>query len=822
MGTSLFSIENLVCSYDLKPENKVLSIDKLEIPSGKLVFLLGASGCGKSTLLETLGLMNNTVASGNIFLNPKEGVEKINLAHLWKDEDVRELTRVRKDYYSFIFQNTNLMENFTAYENVCLSGMIKEEVTQEKVLDRARGLMEKIRLPETEVNLQTLAVNLSGGQRQRLAFVRALNNSATILFGDEPTGNLDEANANELFEIIRSNLNRSLSAIVVSHDINLAVKYADQIIVITKENGRNFGEVKPENVFNRSSWEGQSAEQINALKNQLRAFYKTDNERKQTQTVSGKEKSDVSLTYRKLFFKKEGKALLGKKRSNFFILSIILMCTFLAIGFANGSLDYLNKQLKDAFVNWIPISIPSSQSSELNNLVDDLGNEELKNKYFIKKATPYRRSPVRVWDPSKKNFLYALSRTVDVLEDGELIRGNILKKDNIVRGKLVSGFRDERDIGVIVTQKFLDEFSYPEDANFIYLPYMIKDTVTGNEKDIPVQVPVRAVVKRLPGKYAMVYPLFFWQSLVNNSDKIFDSTTQVNYYHIFFETDDKAKADAFGKSLDQYIASAKELQAFFPRPSLQNVDTVGFKAGYRYEIGFDSSVTDLTLLNNLVNNFKRSQYNQYGDKSFFRFFDYSSVTDYLEVFKYDELSVYFTNLKGVAPFKDYLYNRGDARNKNDIIQLDDAKVKEKENYLFLSIVTYIISSLLIVFSTLAVCLFIFNLLKSHLSKVKMNIGTFKAIGLTDKESRAIYFNIIIYFIAISVLVSFIAAALLGMSINYLLISSNDQSNAITYFKILDPITLATVLVIFVSTGIISRQTIRRILSKTPGDLIYNR
>ena len=783
---------------------------------------MGASGCGKSTLLETLGLMNDTVVSGNLFLHPQEGIEKINLAHLWKDKNIGELTRVRKNYYSFIFQNTNLMENFTAYENVCLSGMIKEDVSQEKVLDRARGLMEKIRLPENEVNLQTLAVNLSGGQRQRLAFVRALNNSATILFGDEPTGNLDEANANELFEIIRSNLSRSLSAIVVSHDINLAVKYADQIIVITKENGKNFGEVKPENVFNRASWEGQSAEEIITFKNKLRAFYKTDNERKQSQTAASPTKTDITLTYRKLFLKKEGKALLGKKMSNFFILSIILMCTFLAIGFANGSLDYLNKQLKDAFVNWFPISIPSSQSSELINLRDELDSEELKNKYFIKKATPYRRSPVRVWDPSKNSFHYAFSRTVHVLEDGELIRGNILKPDNIVHGKLVNGFKDERDIGVIVTQKFLDEFSYPEDANFIYLPYMIKDTVTGEEKDVPVQVPVRAVVKRLPGKYAMVYPLFFWQSLVNNSDKIFDSTTHTNYYHIFFETDDKAKADAFGKSLSEYIRSVADLQGFSPRAAYQNPDTIGFKAGYRYEIGFDSTVADISLLNGLAENFRRSTYNQYGDKSFFRFFDYSGITDYVKDFKYDELSVYFTNLKGVAPLKDYLINRGDARNKNDLIQMDDGKVKEKENYLFLSIVTYIISSLLIVFSTLAVCLFIFNLLKSHLSKVKMNIGTFKAIGLTDKESRAIYFNIIIYFITVSVLVSFIAAALLGMSINYLLLSSNDQSNAITYFKILDPITLATVLVIFVSTGIISRQTIRRILSRTPGDLIYNR
>src|SRR5690349_11301826 len=138
MKHCLFSIENLVCSYDNTPESRVLSIERLQIPGGKLVFLLGSSGCGKSTLLETLGLMNNTIVSGNIFLSPNGIPDEINLSQLWRQETPAQLTEVRKKYYSFIFQNTNLMENFTAYENVCLSGMIKENVPQSKVLESAK------------------------------------------------------------------------------------------------------------------------------------------------------------------------------------------------------------------------------------------------------------------------------------------------------------------------------------------------------------------------------------------------------------------------------------------------------------------------------------------------------------------------------------------------------------------------------------------------------------------------------------------------------------------------------------------------------------
>ena len=140
---------------------------------------------------------------------------------------------------------------------------------------------------------------------------RALNNNATILFGDEPTGNLDETNANELFEIIRSNLNENFSSVVVSHDINLAVKYADQIIVITKDPGKSYGEVKQENIFNRDVWQNYSTTETNAFKERLRSFYKTGNENKPGNSPVHIE-SNTSLKYSGLFLKKKAGHFLVK------------------------------------------------------------------------------------------------------------------------------------------------------------------------------------------------------------------------------------------------------------------------------------------------------------------------------------------------------------------------------------------------------------------------------------------------------------------------------------------------------------------------------
>ena len=276
----ILQIADLDCSYSLVAQDKVLHIRDLAVYEGEIVFLLGASGSGKSTLLETLGLMNNTLASGKVELFKSEN-ERYDFADLWKEDNTHQLTDIRKNFLSFIFQNTNLMENFTAYENICLSQMIKNNISQGKAIDGAVELMKQVRLPEGEVGFDTLAVNLSGGQRQRISFVRALNNDFKILLCDEPTGNLDESNAHELISIIRKNISNDKSAIIVSHDINLALKYADRIVLITKDGDKNYGEVKDGNIFKREDWTTKSELDLGVFRKQILDSFNTVKTEKQ-------------------------------------------------------------------------------------------------------------------------------------------------------------------------------------------------------------------------------------------------------------------------------------------------------------------------------------------------------------------------------------------------------------------------------------------------------------------------------------------------------------------------------------------------------------
>jgi ABC-type lipoprotein export system ATPase subunit len=270
----IFKIRNLECTYP-GHHKRIIYIDHLDIPSGKLIIILGKSGVGKSTLLETLGLMNNTMQSGSsIALNLEKENKEYFYEHLWKQKSQRNIEQIRNRHYSFIFQSTNLMSNFTADENVIMSMMIQGKKRAESIHD-AHQVMNRIGLEEVDSKKKTF--ELSGGQKQRLAFVRAIIPKFTVLFGDEPTGNLDETNSRELLDLLKKHMQQNRqTAIIVSHNIDLTVEFADQVLVLTK-NG-DYGEFLMDNVFlskredGNCTWHNAEGRPIDDISNAIRAL----------------------------------------------------------------------------------------------------------------------------------------------------------------------------------------------------------------------------------------------------------------------------------------------------------------------------------------------------------------------------------------------------------------------------------------------------------------------------------------------------------------------------------------------------------------------
>jgi len=240
MIRKLFEISDLRCSYErpfVEGQSKVvLEIRHLSLPRGKKIFIVGESGIGKSTVLEVIGMMNNTIVpdpSTRFCYYDPDGTET-DLIRLWKTGSDRELSDFRLNHFNFIFQSTNLMRNFTAYENIAITRML-QGYSRKESFGKAREVLGELGLGW--LGEDRLAQELSGGQQQRLAFARAILPDFDVLFGDEPTGNLDPENAMRAMELLSTKLTslKGSSAIIVTHDMHLAGTFADVVIKVRKQ-----------------------------------------------------------------------------------------------------------------------------------------------------------------------------------------------------------------------------------------------------------------------------------------------------------------------------------------------------------------------------------------------------------------------------------------------------------------------------------------------------------------------------------------------------------------------------------------------------------
>ena len=200
---------------------QVLKGISLEIAAGEVVSVVGASGAGKTTLLQILGTLSRQDA-GDITMN---GIRTDQLTG-------NKLARFRNRHIGFVFQFHQLLPEFNAHENVCIPGFIANRPRKE-VEERARELLNFLGL---EGRLDHKPSELSGGEQQRVAVARALINDPEVILADEPSGNLDTENKQELhklFMTLRDQLQKTL--VIVTHDHGLA-EMADRIL--TMKDGR--------------------------------------------------------------------------------------------------------------------------------------------------------------------------------------------------------------------------------------------------------------------------------------------------------------------------------------------------------------------------------------------------------------------------------------------------------------------------------------------------------------------------------------------------------------------------------------------------------
>ena len=187
---------------------QVLKGIDIRIPKGKIISIVGASGAGKTTLLQILGTLSRS-ESGSVFIDEKE-VSRLN---------EKELARFRNQHIGFVFQFHHLLPEFTALENVCIPAYIGG-ASKAKAERKAKELLEFLGLAERMTHKPD---ELSGGEQQRVSVARALVNEPMVILADEPSGNLDSQNKQELhslFFTLRDTFWQTF--VIVTHDTHLA------------------------------------------------------------------------------------------------------------------------------------------------------------------------------------------------------------------------------------------------------------------------------------------------------------------------------------------------------------------------------------------------------------------------------------------------------------------------------------------------------------------------------------------------------------------------------------------------------------------------
>ena len=213
--SSLIKIDNLSKHYFLS-RNTVKAIDNISLKINKkeYVALMGTSGSGKSTLMNIIGCLD-TPSKGSYYLNNK------NVGELSDNK----LAEIRNLEVGFVFQTFNLLPRMNALDNVALP-LIYAGYAKDDRIKLAKQALKEVGLSDRVYHKPN---ELSGGQRQRVAIARALVNSPSIILADEPTGNLDSKNSNEIMKIFKTIHQKGNTIILVTHETEIA-KNANRII----------------------------------------------------------------------------------------------------------------------------------------------------------------------------------------------------------------------------------------------------------------------------------------------------------------------------------------------------------------------------------------------------------------------------------------------------------------------------------------------------------------------------------------------------------------------------------------------------------------
>lgn len=521
-------------------------------------------------------------------------------------------------------------------------------------------------------------------------------------------------------------------------------------------------------------------------------------------------KEIISNDYFKLFVKREGKVVLGKRYSSLWLLSCVLTATFLAIAFSNASLDYLSYKMNDPFINWVDIK---------NNFA---GNDFDRFEECLNDSTNMATYHYGGYQTDKYWYTSFFDRNDDARNlkcryfadiNTPLVHA-ILGEDNVVAGcRIPDEALDNTSYGVIITYDALHtKLGYAANQIPSYLYYHgYCDPEAGEEFGVEIHhdhyakvpVPVLAVVKRLPTNMDMIGTKFFYQQNLGRAFNLYESSYSAS---LIYYVPEKVDVDEFLAELERLTTEKTDLPYYavndkeFPR-------MVGFKGGRFAALYFDyEDEVDFGINRQIAEEIQE----KYGKSGVLRIYDYNEM--YAMDDSDDYISVHFNDLNCIGAFQEF------AKEEFDI-DIEMSQINAKENFNEVSIMANILSWTMIVFAIICIILFIVNLLQSYFQKVKRNLGTFKAFGISNYELISIYVLILVAMIFASVVISLAVTWFIQELLPLLGLL---KDGTFDYLSLWSGKTFYAILIIVVASVYTVYAVMNSLLKATPGDLIYDR
>lgn len=526
----------------------------------------------------------------------------------------------------------------------------------------------------------------------------------------------------------------------------------------------------------------------------------------------------INSDFESIFFKNESKILSGIKFRTVVTLLVILFLTFLALGFAVGSLGNLEEKMDNPFTNWVNVPVSDTQTSKIaDKIVERYNKPEQSEQFYFRNSGGFVRFNQLFFHRDYLPFLHPgdsllrsfWGRTIEV--DEPLFKTIISEtSDNLiwVSNKFEEEEPEWNQCEIIISEEMMRllGFDQPEEINHVGVMHeRIYEENSRFNQGMFTPLKVVGVVRKLPDT-DFVCAVNLYNALNDKRyagqkrcrvDIIKENKNKATSFQLICEKEsaiNKLESLAFeyfenedlSVDLNYTIPSAgREWAAiqmnFMPidAPDLEQIQSFIKFARRKIPVGEFSSIDcDIQVCSDLNS----------------------------ESFTY--LAFHFEKLDKVKAFQEDLLNTFG-------VKIDMTQVESKNNFALVTKLTYAISLILLGFGILSILLFVNNLLRTHLFKVRSNLGTFQAFGLRNNFLVRIYLKIILTFLGFSILIAFLLSVLVDLGEGQLF-------GAESRFDIFNYWVYGAIALLFFSSWFLSHRTIKNILGDTPGNLIYGR